>query len=177
MELFDFGVGWIDDSDDHVFIEALRNECADRGLRFLFVDQNSAVSTAEEVRRGRLKISIFFDLASELRDPEDKFTRLVYLLKDFDTRVVADPDQALFWADKSITHFRLVDAGLPVPATVVVRNWDPSRLLTLEEKEKLSLPLKIKIFLNIFFSRNILTYFVIFGLFIIRRKLLHYCKI
>jgi hypothetical protein len=144
VELFDFGIGWIDDSDDRVFLEALRNECADRGLRFVFVDPNSIGSTTEEVRRGRLKISFFLDLASELNNPDDQFTRLVYLLKDFGTRVVADPDQAQFWADKSITHFRLLEAEVPVPATVVVRNWDPSRHLTIEEKEKLGLPFIMK---------------------------------
>ena len=144
MEVYDFGIGWIDEDEDHFFLDALRRECEARGLRFYKVDESSIDRVSELVRTGRFKLHFYLDLASETENLDHRFTRFAYLLKDFETRVVADTDQVRFSADKSITHFNLERAGIPVPYTVVIRNWDPSRRLTIEEKEKLGLPVVIK---------------------------------
>jgi len=144
MEIFDFGIGWVGETEEYLFIEALRSECAQRGLRFLVVNERSVARVAEQIRKNKVKISFFLDLASETTDLGDKFTRFVYRLKDSGSRVVADPDQARFAADKSITHFNLEKAGLSVPYTIVIRNWEPTRRLSEEEKQSLGLPFVIK---------------------------------
>ncbi len=144
MDVYDFGIGWIDEDSDVLFIEALRKECETRGLRFLKVNESTLEHVSSQVRGGKLKIRFYLDLASDTENLEHAFTKFAYLLKDFGTRVVADTDQVRFSADKAITHFNLINAGIPVPNTVVIRNWDPSRRLTLEEREKLGLPVVIK---------------------------------
>jgi hypothetical protein len=144
MDVYDFGIGWIDEESDVFFIDALRRECTARGLRFLKINGLSIDQVVEDIRASRLKIHFYLDFASETENLDHPFTKLAYLLKDFGTRVVADPDQVRFSADKAITHFNLVQAALPVPYTVVIRNWDPSRRLTIEEKENLGIPAVIK---------------------------------
>jgi hypothetical protein len=144
MDVYDFGIGWIEEENDALFIDALRRECTARGLRFFIINELSVDRTVEDIRASRLKIHFYLDLASETENLDHVFTKFAYLLKDFGTRVVADPDQVRFSADKAITHFNLVSAGLPVPYTVVIRNWDPSRRLTIEERERLGLPAVIK---------------------------------
>jgi len=143
MEVYDFGIGWIEEGDT-LFLDALRRECTARGLRFLKVNESLVGWVEREIRSSRLKVHFYLDLASITEDLEHNFTKLTYLLKDFGTRVVADPDQVRFSADKAITHFNLEKAGLPVPYTVVIRNWDPARRLTIEERTKLGLPVVIK---------------------------------
>jgi hypothetical protein len=144
MDIYDFGIGWIDEESDVLFIDALRRECTARGLRFIKVNELSIDRVSEDIRAGRMKIHFFLDLASETENLDHPFTKLSYLLKDFGSRVVADPDQVRFSADKAITHFNLAEASLPVPYTVVIRNWDPSRRLTIGEKEGLGAPVVIK---------------------------------
>jgi hypothetical protein len=144
MEVYDFGIGWIDEDSDGLFINALHRECDVRGLRFLKVNETALEHVSIQVRSGKLKIRFYLDLASETENLEHPFTKFAYLLKDTETRVVADVDQVRFSADKSITHFNLINAGIPVPRTVVIRNWEPSRRLTMEEREKLGLPIVIK---------------------------------
>ncbi len=144
MKVYDFGLGWPDEGKEYLFVHALQEECRFRRLRFLMVNGNSVESISEEVRRNRLKIQFFLDLASETSNPDDRFTRLVYSLKDSGSRVVADPDRARFAADKSITHYNLVKANIPVPFTVVIRNWEPTRVLTDYDREGLGLPFIVK---------------------------------
>ena len=91
METFDFGLGWVGETKEYLFIEALRCECALRGLRFLVVNERSAIRVAEQIQKRKAKISFFLDLASETTDLGDEFTRFVYRLKDAGTRVVTDP--------------------------------------------------------------------------------------
>jgi hypothetical protein len=144
MDVYDFGLGWIDEDADTLFIEALQKECIARGLRFIKVNESALEHVISQIKSGKLKIQFYLDLASVTENLAHPFTQFAYLLKDFGTRVVADVDQVRFSADKSITHFSLVNAGIPVPHTVVIRNWDPSRRLTMDEREKLSLPVVIK---------------------------------
>jgi hypothetical protein len=83
-------------------------------------------------------------MASEPFDPDDKFTRLAYELKDAGTKVIDDPDEVRHSADKAIAHFDLLRHGVPVPEAVVIRNWDPDRRLTAEEEARLGFPFVIK---------------------------------
>ncbi|MFH1305462.1 MAG: hypothetical protein ABIH74_03580, partial [Candidatus Omnitrophota bacterium] len=60
------------------------------------------------------------------------------------TRIVADPDVVKIAADKSVTHFDLIHAGISVPFTVIMRSGEPAREFTDEEKEKLGHSIVVK---------------------------------
>lgn len=145
MEIFDFGIGWsIPDDKDDLFIAALRSECEMRKLKFIFIDEKILEGLASDIVADKTKIKFYLDMASEVNDPKDEFAKFVYVLKDSGTRIVDDPDDAKAASDKSITHFDLVRAKIPVPNTVVIRNWEPTRRLTDDEKKELGFPFVIK---------------------------------
>lgn len=145
MKSYDFGLGWPDVyENDHLFVESLKLQCQERDLSFILVDESIIDQSAAEVESGKLKIKFYLDMASEIYVAEDRFTRFTYSLKDSGCRVVDDPDDVKAAADKSITHFDLLHAKVPVPYTVVIRNWEPTRKLTDEESKNLGFPVVIK---------------------------------
>ena len=144
METYDFGLGWVDEGEEYLFIKLLKAECNLRGLRFITVDKDSINSISKEIERGRIRIRFFLDLASEITEPENEFTKIVYRVKDSGSRVVADPDRVKSAADKSVTHYTLLDAGISVPYSLIIRNWEPERRLTDIEKRELGLPFVVK---------------------------------
>ncbi len=145
MEVFDFGVGWpVENEEEELFIKTLKNECEARKMKFIFIDDKVSAALSNKIKKGEFKLKFYLDMASETFDPKDEFIKFSYALKDSGTRIVADPDDVKAAADKSITHFDLARAGVPVPFTIVIRNWEPTRRLTEEEKEKLGFPFVIK---------------------------------
>ncbi len=146
MKTYDFGIGWpvAEDTTGDLFINTLRAECKLRKLSFIVVDDTNLKKMTERVKQGKLKIRFYLDMASETFDPKDKFNRFAYYLKDAGTKVVADPDDVKTAADKSITHFDLLRDSIPVPYTVVIRNWEPKKKLTAQEKKRLGFPFVIK---------------------------------
>lgn len=145
MKEYDFAVGWSSvGANEDLFIESIKEECKIHRMSFLLIDDDNVDEVTDAVARDRFRIRFYLDMLSEIYDPDDKFTRLVYCLKDSGTRIVDDPDDVKAAADKSITHFDLARAGVPVPYTVVIRNWEPARRLTREEKRGLGFPFVIK---------------------------------
>jgi len=145
MEIFDFGIGWpVAGEENEFFVSILKSECRARRLKFIFIDEASIDSLSNKIKKGEFKLKFYLDMASETFDPKDNFTKFAYSLKDSGTRIVADPDDVKAAADKSITHFDLASAKVPVPYTILVRNWEPTRRLTDEEKAQLGFPFVIK---------------------------------
>jgi len=145
METFDFGIGWpVAGEENEFFVSILKSECEARRLKFIFIDETSIDTLSSKIKKGEFRLKFYLDMASETFDPKDNFTKFAYSLKDSKTRIVADPDDVKAAADKSITHFDLAMAKVPVPYTVLVRNWEPTRRLTDEEKEGLGFPFVIK---------------------------------
>jgi glutathione synthase/RimK-type ligase-like ATP-grasp enzyme len=144
LEIYDFGLGWMDDGEEYLFVKELRSECNLRGLRFIVVDEKSIDKISEDIKKDKIKIGFFLDLASEITELENIFTKFIYSLKDSGTRVVADPDKIKSAADKSVTHYSLLDAGLSVPHAIIIRNWEPTRRLNDIEKRELGLPFIVK---------------------------------
>jgi hypothetical protein len=144
VKKFDFGLGWTGEKEGYLFLQALRSECELRGIRFLLVDEKCLDSFTNDLEHQRVYMKFFLDLASETSNLEDPFTKLMYRLKDSGTRVVADPDKVRFFADKSITHYELLKADMPLPFTIIIRSWDPTKRLTESEKEKLGIPFVVK---------------------------------
>ncbi|MFH1888459.1 MAG: hypothetical protein ABH806_00045 [Candidatus Omnitrophota bacterium] len=145
METFDFGIGWpVSGEENELFASTLMSECEARRLKFIFIDDTLIDHLTSKIKKGEFKLKFYLDMASETFDPKDDFTKFAYSLKDSGTRVVADPDDVKAAADKSITHFDLANAKISVPFTVLIRNWEPTRRLTDEEKANLGFPFVIK---------------------------------
>jgi len=145
MKTIDFAVGWpIVDDNESIFVNTLKSECQLHKLSFLLVDENQLDSLDSQVKEDKLKIKFYLDMASDVHNSKDEFTRFTYCLKDSGTRIVDDPDDVKAAADKSITHFDLVRSKVMTPYTVVIRNWEPTRKLTEEEEKKLGVPFIIK---------------------------------
>ena len=123
----------------------LREECVCRQIKFLWINEQNAAELLSKLVAGRLKINYLVDNESNYYNPEDIYMKICYAVKDSGGIVVDDPDNARASADKSITHFDLVEASLPVPYTVVVRNWHPDDFcLTKDQLKKLGRPFIIK---------------------------------
>ena len=138
MEIFDFGVGFpVIDKGNDFFIACLRAECEARGMKFIFVDAKSLDNLTSEIKSGNFKLKFYFDMASETFIPSDAFLKFNYLLKSIGTRIIDDPDNVKRAADKSITHFDLLQAGISVPFTIIIKSGNAPENFTDEEKEKL----------------------------------------
>jgi len=145
MESVDFGIGWpVEGEENELFVSTLKSECEVRKLKFIFIHERLIDPLSAKIKKGEFKLKFYLDMASETFDPKDDFIKFAYILKDSGTRIVADPDDVKAAADKSVTHFDLARAQVPVPFTVLIRNWEPTRRLTDEEKEGLGLPFVIK---------------------------------
>lgn len=145
MEVFDFGIGWPEqDGENELFTKALQSECKARRLRFICIDKKALGPVTSDIKKGRLRLKFYLDMASETHDPGHEFTKFNYCLKDSGTRVVDDPDNVKAAADKSITHHDLARSKVPTPFTVIIRNWEPTRRLTEQEKQNLGFPFIIK---------------------------------
>lgn len=145
MKTFDFGIGWsMPDEESNLFINTLKSECSLRNLSFILADEKNLDELIKKITLGRLKIKFYLDMASEIHDAKDKFTRFTYCLKDAGSRIVDDPDDVKAASDKSVTHFDLIKSQVAVPFSVVIRNWEPTRSLTDEERKGLGVPFIIK---------------------------------
>jgi hypothetical protein len=145
MEIFDFGVGFpVIDEGNAFFINCLKIECDAHGMKFIFIDAASLDSFTAGIKNGSFKLHFYLDMASETFILGDAYLKFNYLLKDAGTRIVADPDDVKTAADKSVTHFDLMRAGISVPFTVLIRSGESPREFTGEEKEKLGHPIVVK---------------------------------
>ncbi|MBU1905968.1 MAG: hypothetical protein KJ923_03100 [Candidatus Omnitrophica bacterium] len=144
MKEFDFGIAW-DDNPDEKFLGWLKKECSLRGLRFILIDSENVLGTIKNLERGKVKIKFLLDAAADYYIPKDPFVRLCYAVKDAEGYVVCDPDDAREASNKAITHYDLLKANIPVPYTVVVRNWEPNNFtLEKDELKRLGKPFIIK---------------------------------
>lgn len=144
MKQYDFALAWNSGSKES-FVKWARRECSLRGLKFLLITEKNVEQTINELERGKLKIRFLLDNEADYDDKKNLFARLCYAVKDIDGHVVCDPDDARQASNKAITHYDLVKAKIPVPHTVVIRNWEPDDYnLTKEESAKLGNPFIIK---------------------------------
>lgn len=144
MKCYALALAW-DDVLKEKFIFWLRRECKLRNLSLLIINEKNVKKIIDGLERGRIKIDFLLDCASEYTSPKDLFTRLCYAVKDSEGEVVCDPDDTRQAANKAVTHYDLVKAGISTPFTIIVRDWEPKNFrLTKEELKKLGRPFIIK---------------------------------
>ncbi|MBU4457415.1 MAG: hypothetical protein KJ902_01595, partial [Candidatus Omnitrophica bacterium] len=144
MKSYDFALSWNSGAKEP-FVKWVRRECNLRGLQFLLINSLNVSGVIEELEKGRMKIKFLLDNEANYDDKNDQFVRLCYAVKDINGWVICDPDDARQASNKAVTHYDLVRAKIPVPYTIVVRNWEPDDFsLTKEEMKKLGMPFIIK---------------------------------
>jgi hypothetical protein len=144
MANYDLGFIFVGNKTESI-IKWVRKECSYRGLKFLWINELNAAAILPKIESHKIKIKFLVDNESNYYNPEDIYMRICYAVKDAGGQVIDDPDNARTYADKSVTHFDLVEIGLPVPYTVVVRNWQPDEFsLSKDQIKRLGKPFIIK---------------------------------
>ena len=141
---WDFALGW-PEYKERPFIEWLKRECELKKMSFLWVHDGNVDDVIKNVESGSTLIKFLFDMNATYSVPYDRYAHLCYAVKDTRRKVLNDPDDAKSATDKSVTHYDLLEAGIPVPFTVVVRRWEPDTFkLTEAERKNLGIPFVIK---------------------------------
>ena len=144
MKQYDFALAWNSGAKEN-FVKWTKKECSLRELKFLLISEQNVENVIKDLEKGALKIKFLLDNEADYDDKKNLFARLCYAVKDTNGWVVCDPDDARQAANKAITHYDLVKAKIPVPYTIVVRNWEPDDFtLTKEETKQLGAPFIIK---------------------------------
>ncbi len=137
MKKYDFGLTWINSSNER-FVLWLKRECKFRHMSMILCSPENIRSTVKDIEQGNLRIKFLLDNEANYTDPIDMFGRLCYAVKDTAGYVLCDPDYARVASNKSVTHYDLIKAGIAVPYTIVVRNWQPDTFqLSSNEKKQL----------------------------------------
>lgn len=144
MKQYDFALSWNSGTREN-FIKWTRRECALRRMSFLLITAKNVSNVIDGLERGKLRIKFLLDNEADYNDKKNLFARLCYAAKDAGCYVVCDPDDTRQASNKAVTHYDLLKAKIPVPYTVVVRNWEPDDFrLTKEELKQLGTPFIIK---------------------------------
>ena len=143
MKKYDLGLTW--DKNPCYFTERLAADCRRKGLSFIWITENKVKSLTRKLEKGELKINALLDTEATYDIPGEPYSRFAYAVKDAGGVVINDPDRTRFAVDKAVMHYELLDSGITTPYTIVVRNWEPSRLkLTGRERKSLGAPFIIK---------------------------------
>lgn len=144
MQKYDLALIFCGNKDEAI-VKWFRKESALRGLKFLWVNEHNAPDILSKIESHKLEIHFLVDNESNYYNPDDLYLKICYSVKDHNGMVVEDPDKARSYADKSITHFDLENANIPVPYTVVIRNWQPDDfVLKKDQLKRLGRPFIIK---------------------------------
>jgi len=100
------------------------------GLSCQLVNNINVKKMLEDVEAGRFRPNVYLDLSSR---PDDTFEKLLYAAHRAGSHTIRNPEQTQ-WVLKAQSHPELVQAGLPLPPTVILKSDDPDRELTAQER-------------------------------------------
>jgi hypothetical protein len=140
----DLCIGW-GPWPDEPFLNHITERCTERRLNLVVCKDENVFRTTRASETGRKNILMYLDADADYEDPADPYTRLSYAAKDGGAFVVNEPDRAKLGLNKAIIHYHFERAHIPIPYTIVVRNWEPSDFkLTPAERKRLGTPFIIK---------------------------------
>lgn len=140
---YDFVITW--DKNKGLFTNTLMADCRRKGLSFLLVTEKNVRPLTKGLVEGDLRIKFLLDTEATYDVPGEPYARMNYAIKDTGGVVINDPDRTKMAVDKSVMQYELMDSNIPIPYTVVVRNWEPKTFrLTDEERSMLGSPFIIK---------------------------------
>jgi hypothetical protein len=125
------------DADDF-FIHRVQQHCAERGLNFFLIEPLWLEPFRIYCELGEVSARVLLNMHSEHHEPDEAYHRLVRFAHERGTRVIDPPDVALAAFDKARLHPRLVEAGLPVPYSVVVEQ-EAAKTFQLGDAERVAL--------------------------------------
>ncbi|MBN1673470.1 MAG: hypothetical protein JXR37_20660 [Kiritimatiellae bacterium] len=132
-------------ASDEPFVLLLREACALRRLSCVVCNDRNIKRVLAAAEDGRLRIGTHVDLFGHLADTNNPYTRLSYAAKDGGAFTINEPKNATMAENKAVMHYEFERAGIPVPFTVVVRNWKPARFaLTRRQRARLGRPFIVK---------------------------------
>lgn len=144
MKRYDIGLIF-NSSPDEKFVGWVRRECALRRFKFILINEKNAREVLDKINKAKLQISFLLDNEADYARADDVFAKICYGVKDHKGYVLCDPDDAKAAANKAIAHYDLEAAGVPVPYTVVIRNWQPDTYkISRREQKALGKPFIIK---------------------------------
>ena len=123
----------------------VRQHCRARGLSCVFCQDDNVKTLIRDVEQGATRIAFHLDLSAEYEVIGDPYARLSYAVRDSGGFMVNEPDRARLATNKAVLHYLFDKGGIPVPYTVVVRNWEPPDFtLTATERRRLGRPFIVK---------------------------------
>ncbi|MCQ9204876.1 MAG: hypothetical protein NG737_00960 [Omnitrophica bacterium] len=144
MKQYDFAINWSGNVKEK-FVDFIKTACKQSQLSFFWICDDNAKDVARELENNQIAIKVLLDTEATYNKKSDFYARICYAVKDSGGIVINDPDRAKAAVDKSITHYELMNIGIVLPYTVVVRNWEPNNFkLTEEERNSLGVPFVIK---------------------------------
>jgi hypothetical protein len=140
----DFCIGW-GPWDTDPFLNHLKEFSEKRRLNCVVCGDEDARKILRGLERGSVEVSFHLDCNADYDEPGDLYAQLAYALRDDGALCVNEPDYARLGCNKAVLHYDFERAGIPVPFTVVVRNWVNSDFrLTSTERKKLGRPFIVK---------------------------------
>ena len=144
MNSYDFALNWSGTLKED-FVKFLKAACTAKKLSFLWISDENVRNIVRKLQSHQLAIKMLIDTEATYNKQGDPYARVCYAVKDSGGVVVNDPDRAKVAIDKAVIHYELVNAGIMVPYTVVVRNWEPNNFkLNKNEKRQMGSPFVIK---------------------------------
>jgi len=132
------------DADDF-FIHRIQQHCAEHGLNFFLIEPAWVSRFFELYQQEEVWARVLLNMHSEHHEPREIYHQLVSLAHRRKTQVIDPPDVALQAFDKAQAHGRLLEAGLPLPPTVIVGRSEVEHLkLSEEQRALLGSPFVIK---------------------------------
>ena len=107
------------DSDDF-FVHRVQERCAQKAMNFFLIEPLWVESFLAFFESGALSVRVLLNMHSEHHNPNEPFHRLVKTAANRGVLMIDDPGVALAAFDKARFHSRLLDAGMPVPTTLIV---------------------------------------------------------
>jgi hypothetical protein len=130
---------------DELFIHRVQQHSAEAGLNFFLVEPLWVEAFYEHFRQGQVWTHVLLNMHSEHHMPDDVFHRLVLLAAEKNVQVIDPPHVARAAFDKACIHPRLVEAGIPVPETIIVSAHEITQFqLAPQQIERLKLPFVVK---------------------------------
>lgn len=143
MKEYDFAITW--DKNPCFFTDVLKSDCKKKGFSFLWITFDKVTEIIKDLESNRIRIKVLLDTEATYDEEGDIYARLAYAVKDSGGVVINDPDRTRMSVDKAVMYYELKSAGITLPYTVVVRNWEPASFkLTAQEKKHLKPPFIIK---------------------------------
>jgi len=127
------------------FSSRVRELCGQFDLSFFLVEPIWAYDFVRKLQEDEVRVRVLIDMGSDAFEPDNLYFLLAQEVKRTGGYVINDPDYAKVAAHKGLVHEMLVQGGVPVPETVIVKRSELERFrLTDEIKAYVGMPFVVK---------------------------------